>query len=81
MSLKSPVIESRLAFASSRKEGSSMSEELVKVEMLKNETNRPVNERIAYLNSLLIDVKSKVTPIEVLLREKFEMEPPAILEN
>ena len=57
----------------------SAQEEIVKIEMLQSETNWLVNDRIAYSNSLLIIIK--VIPIEVLLKEKLDMEAPAILEK
>ena len=47
-------------------------EEIVKVEMLQSETNWPVDDRIAYLNSLLIEIKSRLIPIESLLNEELE---------
>ena len=45
----------------------SVQEEIVGVEMLQSEINWPVNDRIAYQNSFLINIKSKVIPTNVLL--------------
>ena len=58
-----------------------LQEEIIMVEMLQSETNWLVNDRITYLYGLLINIKSKVTPINVLLNEKLDMEPPTILEK
>ena len=56
-------------------------EELVKVEMLQGDTNWPLTERINHLNELLADIKSKITPLKVILKEPLEREPAAVLEN
>ena len=56
-------------------------EELVKVDMIQSETNWPVSDRIEHLNLLLNLTKFKIIPIEVLLNEKLQSDPSAVLEN
>merc|ERR1712082_313381 len=56
-------------------------EEIVKVEMLRSDTNWPLEDRLSYLNGLLLRTKNRMVPIETLLEEPLETKSPEILEK
>merc|ERR1712082_306119 len=55
-------------------------EEIFKVEMLRSDTNWSLEDRLAYLNGLLLETKNKMVPIETLLDEPLNTKSPEILE-